>query len=135
MLRRLARLGSASLTLLAACSDILPPRFDYGTVEVKANTMADAPIEGVNLTLYTGTRVLAAGITDEDGNFRFELVPMGRLGVVGYAGVGYASPEDGAPFVVSTWYMDEGEIAEVALTFEGASTTSTSMSPTLRERE
>jgi len=67
--------------LLGGCSGLIPDSYEYGTIEVVAARRNGEPVEGVALTLYTGTRHLGYGVTDEQGRFEFRYVPEGRLGV------------------------------------------------------
>jgi hypothetical protein len=78
--------GAAIATLLlvgpaAACDDLFIEPYVYGTVDVVATTRSGAPAEGVDLVLYTGTRLLGYRITGADGTARFDFVPDGALGV------------------------------------------------------
>lgn len=67
---------------LVACEDLISEPFDYGKVEVTATRRSGVPVSGVRLTLYTGTRHLGYGTTDDNGRFSFQFVPTGRIGVL-----------------------------------------------------
>jgi hypothetical protein len=89
----------ALATLLTACDELLPPAYRYGTVEVEAVRRNGEPVPGVRLTLFTGTRHLGYGVTDERGRYRFEFVPEGQLGVQA------APPEDYRPVDLASGFV------------------------------
>lgn len=118
-LNRSARWLVALLALGGAtvgCEDLLPEPFEYGSVEVETVRRNGEPVPGVRLTLFTGTRHLGYGVTDERGRYRFEFVPMGNLGVQA------APPPEFRPVDLATGYtqslpMGEGDEASVQFTY------------------
>jgi hypothetical protein len=101
------------LLATAACSELFTEPFDYGTVEVSTERTSGGPARGVHLVLYSGTRVLDQGYSDEDGRLTFRLVPFGNLGVA--AGTAGLSLRPSYQFV--TFRMDEGGVQRVSFSF------------------
>jgi hypothetical protein len=102
--------------IFAGCAELGITPFRYGTVEVTAMVNDTVPVPGVRLTLYTGTRHLAYGETDETGRYVFDLVPAGVMGVAGYPGS--EDPPVSPAFLAVTFNMREGAVEQVSLQFE-----------------
>ena len=113
--------GAAIATLLlvgpaAACDDLFIEPYVYGTVDVVATTRSGAPAEGVDLVLYTGTRLLGYRTTGVDGTTRFDFVPDGALGV--FVRSGLYRPE-GPSAVYTEFRLSEGGAHTVRFTLLG----------------
>lgn len=114
-LGHLGHLGLAVICLVATgCSLLLTDAFEYGTVEVTAQTDSGEPIPGVGMLLYSGTRHLATGDTDESGRFVFTFVPEGDLGVHSTWPADVQEPDPS----YQTFRMREGESHSVIFTIE-----------------
>lgn len=101
------------LLATSACSELFTEPFDYGTVEVSTERTSGGPATGVHLVLYSGTRILDQGFSDEEGRLTFLLVPFGNLGVA--AGTEGLSLQPSYQFV--TFRMDEGGVQRVSFSF------------------
>lgn len=114
---RMAMVGVLCL-FLAGCSEIVGEPFHYGTVEVSATRRSGEPVPGVRLVLYTGTRHLGYGATDDNGNLVFSFVPEGSMGVGTYPPDGYR-PLDLTEgyYTYSTFSLGEGEHHWVDFTY------------------
>ncbi len=108
--------GLLSIMLGGACAEAVITPFQYGSVEVTALSNGE-PVPGIQLTLYTGTRHLGYGSTNDEGRFVFESVPAGIMGV---AAVLQADHHVGlAPeFRAETFEMREGGRETVQLAYD-----------------
>jgi hypothetical protein len=62
------------------CSQFIDP-FDFGEVEVVAETRSGEGVPGMDLLLFMGTRQLEVARTTHDGRHLFRFVPHGNVGL------------------------------------------------------
>ena len=98
------------------CSDVFTEPFAYGRVEVSLTLPDGGGVEGLGLTLYSGTRHLAYAITDRAGSARFEFVPEGPLGVSVSPDLAYR-PISHPEGYYQTFRMREGETVRLIFDF------------------
>ena len=77
-----------------ACSQLLSDPSRYGEVNVLVARFNGDPIEGAQITLYTGDRPVQYARTGPDGRYTFREVPFGLYGVALFAPAGYELPEN-----------------------------------------
>lgn len=105
------------LLLLAGCDEFLvSDPFHYGEVEVRTQRRSGEPVSGVDLILYTGTRVLGKTTSRTDGTAQFRYVPAGVMGVQAFPPEAYR-PLDLRSGWTETFAMKEGEERPVAFTY------------------
>lgn len=102
--------------LLAGCSDLFPPEYEYGTVEAVVERRDGSPVPGVPLTLYRGERHVDYGETGDDGWHVFEYVPMGSHGVYAHPPSGYLALDEIGGYAV-TFRAEEGSRDTVRFTY------------------
>lgn len=96
---RLKTFTIASLVLLlAGCSDVFRPSYDYANVVVTALDQEGQPVPAVRLTLYNGPQHLEYGLTGRNGRYDFRFVPAGVYGVAAGVPEGYAFPDNVPPY-------------------------------------
>jgi hypothetical protein len=111
----LRRFAVVLVLLFYGCSDLLVDDYHYGTLEVQAIRRNGDPVADVQLILHRGGQHLAYGTTDEEGRFRFELVPFGVLGIVATLPEDYLS-QGFQPLVVrESIDFQEGSVETVTL--------------------
>ena len=70
-----------AVVLLAGCSTLLTDSYHYGTIEVRARLESGEPADGIPVILYRSAEHLAYGVTDFNGEYTFDFVPFGSVGV------------------------------------------------------
>jgi len=90
------------------CSEFVDA-FDFGEVEVVAETRAGEGVPGADLILFTGTRQLEVARTGEDGRHRFRFVPFGALGLFVLNPPGHTHLDPRYPDEPRTFRMREGD--------------------------
>ncbi len=101
---------------LAGCGDLFTPEFQYGEVEVLVARRSGVGVPGVELTLYTGTRHLGYGITNDEGRFVFGFVPAGQIAVLADPPEGFR-PVDLANGFIESVTLSEGATASFEFTY------------------
>ncbi len=105
--------GGLLILVLAGCSDLFTPGYDYATVHVMVSEPSGVGIAGVPLVLYTGVQRIALGTTNGSGRYDFRFVPPGNYGVAALRPERYTA---GLPFVDQIDAI-EGSERSVSLVF------------------
>lgn len=113
-------LASAFFALAVAaggCAQLVDP-FDFGEIEVVAETRAGEPAEGVHLRLFRGTRQLDFANIGPDGRHVFRFVPAARggIGIWVFQEAGFIHMDPRFISQPYTFAFEEGERRSVAFT-------------------
>lgn len=101
----------AALALGAAsCSEYFTDPWEWGRVDVTVTFQTGEPAPGVDLTFFSGTRVLDRAFTDDEGRHTFGFGPWGPLGVA------VTTPRFQPGYQVQTFRMEEGGHRELSFT-------------------
>ncbi len=111
-----AVIGVVFSLALAGCSDVFTEPFEYGTVEVSAERRTGDPVPEMDFLLFSGTRHLEWGVTDEEGLIVFRFVPHEPVGVLAHPADVYI-PTDPETGYVTTFLMSEGDERRFTFTF------------------